>query len=79
MLRVAEVFMALESKLHQSYPLRLSPSLRSQLDEAALREGISLNHFISMAIVEKLTRMEATRDRKLSNATNNRAHLESGK
>jgi hypothetical protein len=56
--------MALESKLHQSYPLRLSPSLREQVDEVATREGISLNHFITMAIVEKLTRMEETLNRK---------------
>ena len=56
--------MAIESKLHQSYPLRLSPSLRNQVDEVAAREGISVNHFISMAIVEKLTRMEEALNRR---------------
>ena len=61
---ISEVFMALESKLHQSFPLRLSPSLRMQVDEVAGREGVSLNHFISMALVEKLARMEESQVRR---------------
>jgi hypothetical protein len=64
--------MALESKLHQSYPLRISPSLRAQIDEVVTREGISLNHFISLAIVEKLTRMEEARIHKHDNAASRR-------
>jgi hypothetical protein len=40
------------------FPLRLSPSLRAQASSLAEREGISLNHFISLAIAEKVIRME---------------------
>ena len=47
-----------EYKRHQSFPLRLSPSIRQQATELARDEGISLNHFISLAIAEKLSRME---------------------
>lgn len=43
---------------HQSFPLRLSPSIREQAGEFAKREGISLNHFISLAVAEKLSRLE---------------------
>jgi hypothetical protein len=42
----------------QIFPLRLSPSLRHQANDLAHREGISLNHFVSLAIAEKITRME---------------------
>jgi hypothetical protein len=42
----------------QIFPLRLSPSMRHQANELAHREGISLNHFVSLAIAEKITRME---------------------
>lgn len=47
-----------EYKHHQSFPLRLSPYLRSQAIELAKNEGLSLNHFISLAVTEKVTRME---------------------
>lgn len=42
----------------QMFPLRLSPTMRSQANELAHREGISLNHFISLAVAEKISRME---------------------
>jgi hypothetical protein len=42
----------------QIFPLRLSPSMRHQASNLAHREGISLNHFVSLAIAEKITRME---------------------
>jgi hypothetical protein len=45
-------------KRHQSFPLRLSPSTRLQVNEIAKREGISLNHFISLAVAEKISRLE---------------------
>jgi hypothetical protein len=32
--------------------------MRRQANDLAHREGISLNHFISLAIAEKVTRME---------------------
>jgi hypothetical protein len=45
-------------KRHQSFPLRLSPSAREQVNEFARKEGISLNHFISLAVAEKISRLE---------------------
>jgi predicted DNA-binding protein len=42
----------------QTFPLRLSPSMRHQANDLAHREGISLNHFVSLAIAEKISRME---------------------
>ncbi len=47
-----------QTKRQQSYPLRLSTSLRSQAEELALREGISLNQFINLAVAEKVSRLE---------------------
>lgn len=35
--------------------LRLPESLHKQLKELARREGVSINHFISTAVAEKLT------------------------
>ncbi|MDE1160690.1 MAG: toxin-antitoxin system HicB family antitoxin [Acidobacteriaceae bacterium] len=46
-----------EDARHKSFPLRLPPSLRQQSTELARNEGISLNHFISLAIAEKVSRM----------------------
>jgi len=42
----------------QSFPLRLSASTRQQANDLAKREGISLNHFISLAVAEKISRLE---------------------
>ena len=42
----------------QSYPLRISPSTRQLAQKLAADEGISLNHFIGLAIAEKIGRME---------------------
>lgn len=50
--------MSNEYSRRQIFPLRLSPSMRQQANELAHREGISLNHFVSLAIAEKITRME---------------------
>ena len=52
--------MSLEYKRKQSVPLRLSLSLRQQANDLAHAEGISLNHFISLAVAEKISRMEQT-------------------
>lgn len=46
--------MSLEYKRKQSFPLRPSLSLRQQANDLAHAEGISLNHFISLAVAEKL-------------------------
>lgn len=45
-------------KRRQSFSLRLSPQAREQAFDHARREGISLNHFISLALAEKISRME---------------------
>ncbi len=46
------------SKRAQSFPLRLCPSVREQASHLAQSDGISLNHFISLAVAEKITRLE---------------------
>jgi hypothetical protein len=45
----------------RSFPLRLSPSVRTQANQLARQEGLSMNHFISLALAEKLSRMEHQR------------------
>jgi len=50
--------MADEYFRRQMFPLRLSPTMRHQANELAHREGISLNQFVSLAIAEKISRME---------------------
>ncbi|WP_263356062.1 toxin-antitoxin system HicB family antitoxin [Acidicapsa ligni] len=47
-----------EYQRRQCFPLRLSPSMRHEANDLAHQEGISLNHFISLAIAEKISRME---------------------
>ncbi|MBX6360041.1 MAG: hypothetical protein IRZ03_08175 [Acidobacterium ailaaui] len=47
-----------EYKQRHCFPLRLSATMRRQANDLAHREGISLNHFISLAIAEKISRME---------------------
>ncbi len=41
-----------------SFPLRLPVSTRRQANDLAHREGLSLNQFISLAVAEKITRLE---------------------
>jgi hypothetical protein len=43
-----------------SFTLRLPPTTRIQATDLAHREGLSLNQFISIAVAEKITRMEDT-------------------
>ena len=43
-----------------SFPLRLPHSMRRQANDLARREGLSLNQFISLAVAEKITRLEQT-------------------
>jgi len=42
----------------QSYPLRVPASTHQKAREVAHQEGISLNHFYSIAIAEKISRIE---------------------
>ena len=42
----------------KQFPLRLAKSLKEAANHMAHREGISLNHFISLAVAEKISRIE---------------------
>ena len=42
-----------------SYPLRLTRPVRDRARLLAAQEGVSLNHFISVAVAEKVSRLEA--------------------
>jgi hypothetical protein len=50
--------MSKENSRPVSFPLRLPFSTRRQAIEIAEREGLSLNQFISLAVAEKITRLE---------------------
>jgi HicB family len=40
-----------------TFPLRLPASLKEQVEALAKRDGVSLNHFIAIAVAEKVSRM----------------------
>lgn len=42
------------------FPLRLAKSLREAADATARGQGVSLNHFIALAVAEKIERAEVT-------------------
>ncbi|PTQ87915.1 HicB-like protein involved in pilus formation [Nitrosomonas nitrosa] len=42
-----------------TYPLRLPKSLKEEVVKMAKRDGTSLNQFISMAVAEKISALEA--------------------
>jgi hypothetical protein len=42
-----------------SFPLRLARPLRDHARLLAAQEGVSLNHFISLAVAEKVSRLGA--------------------
>lgn len=44
-----------------SYPLRLPQSLKEAVAQAAEREGISINQFITLALAEKLAVLDTVR------------------
>jgi len=48
-----------EDKRRMTYPLRLAASLRDMANHLAQRDGVSLNHFISLAVAEKISRLES--------------------
>ena len=50
-----------EHKRKQSFLLRLPVSVREEATRIAHLEGTSLNHFIALALTEKISRMEASR------------------
>lgn len=47
-----------EKKPIKTFPLRLSRTMRTQVQNLAHLEGISMNQFIALAIAEKLARFE---------------------
>ena len=46
------------NRIHQSFALRLPASMKDKAAAIAQEDGVSLNHFISIALAEKLTRVE---------------------
>jgi hypothetical protein len=47
-----------EQRRKLTFPLRLGLSLRETANFLALRDGVSLNYFISVAVAEKVSRIE---------------------
>jgi hypothetical protein len=50
--------MTQQRKQHQRFPLHLPPSILQRATDLARREGISLNHFIGLAVAEKIGRLD---------------------
>jgi hypothetical protein len=50
--------MTKENSKPGSFPLRLPFSIRRQANDLAQQDGLSLNQFISLAVAEKITRLE---------------------
>jgi hypothetical protein len=46
------------SKHPVGFPLRLAASLRERAKAFAAQDGVSLNHFINLAVAEKVSRLE---------------------
>jgi predicted HicB family RNase H-like nuclease len=46
------------SKPRYSFPLRLPLTVRRRANDVAHSEGLSLNHFISIAVAERISRTE---------------------
>jgi hypothetical protein len=60
---VLEGVMTRESKAKPMCALRLPKSMRIEAVEIAKREGISPNHFIALAVAEKIARLEVLHSR----------------
>jgi hypothetical protein len=52
------------TKTAVAFPLRLPRSTHAQAMQAAREEGISLNQLITLAVVEKITRLERAKKHK---------------
>jgi hypothetical protein len=56
---IGEALMSPDQTRHNAqFPLRLAKSLRDAANAMAAQQGISLNHFISIALAEKISRSE---------------------
>jgi predicted HicB family RNase H-like nuclease len=51
-----------KEKNTKQFALRLARSAREAVQVLAKREGISVNHFISLAVAEKISRIEMKRE-----------------
>jgi hypothetical protein len=51
--------MKIDEKRRMTFPLRLAISLKDMANHLAQRDGVSLNHFISLAVAEKISRLES--------------------
>lgn len=49
----------MDSLRHENIPVRIALSLRQQAEELARQQGISLNHFVTQALEEKMCRMQS--------------------
>ena len=63
-----------EEKKRISFPLRLGVSLKQRAELLASQDGVSLNHFISLAVAEKISRLGA-----LSSPSTTGSHHKSAK
>jgi hypothetical protein len=50
--------MTREYKQYQDFPLSLLSSILQRAADLASREGLSLNHFIGLAVAEKINRLD---------------------
>ncbi|WP_419865779.1 toxin-antitoxin system HicB family antitoxin [Terriglobus roseus] len=48
----------MDSLRHENIPVRIALSLRQQAEDLARQQGISLNHFVTQALEEKMWRMQ---------------------
>jgi DNA-binding transcriptional regulator/RsmH inhibitor MraZ len=48
----------IDDKRRMTFPLRLAVSLKDMANVLAQQDGVSLNHFISLAVAEKISRLE---------------------
>ncbi len=51
--------MMIDEKRRMIFPLRLAVSLKDMACILAHKDGVSLNHFISLAVAEKISRLES--------------------
>jgi predicted HicB family RNase H-like nuclease len=59
------------TRMSKTFPLRIPASLKSQVTLLSKREGVSLNQFISLAVAEKVARLEHQVEPDLKSSTFN--------
>jgi predicted HicB family RNase H-like nuclease len=48
----------METSRHENIAVRIPLSLRQLAEEIAQKDGVSLNHFVTVALQEKINRMQ---------------------